>query len=82
MIKQNIHSVPRWRALLNTLRFVRDPIGLIGQNTEKLGSTFYTYLGGIYRGIVTIEPALIQHVLQNRQPPCIHNVYQNSLRHL
>ncbi len=76
MIKPNIHSVPRWRALLNTLRFVRDPIGVIGQNTEKLGSTFYTYLGGIYRGIVTIEPALIQHVLQKN-----HRKYRKSPMH-
>lgn len=76
MTKSPIHHVPRYRALLNTLRFVRDPIGVIGQTTEKLGPTFYTYLGGIHRGIITIEPAFIQHVLQKN-----HRKYRKSPMH-
>lgn len=76
MTKQHIQRVPRYRAILNTLRFVRDPIGVIGQNTANLGPTFYTFLGGIYPGIVTIEPALIQHVLQKN-----HKKYRKSPMH-
>lgn len=64
MTKQNIQGIPRYRAFLNTFRFVRDPLGLIGDNLAKLGPTFHTFLGGLYPGIVTIEPAFIQHVLQ------------------
>lgn len=76
MTPSAIHRVPRYRALLNTLRFVRDPIGVIGQTTRKLGPTFFTYLGGIHPGIITIEPEFIQHVLQKN-----HRNYRKSPMH-
>lgn len=64
MNKQHIHQIPRYRALFNTFRFVRDPIGLINESLERFGSTFYTYVGGLHHGIVTTDPGFIQHVLQ------------------
>lgn len=59
-----IPQIPRYRALYNTLRFVRDPIAVINKQLNRLGPSFYTYLGGVYRGLVTTDPEVIQYVLQ------------------
>lgn len=59
-----IPQIPRYRALYNTMRFVRDPIALINEQLSRLGPSFYTYLGGVYRGLVTTDPEVIQYVLQ------------------
>ncbi len=59
-----IPAIPRLRALLNTRHFLRNPLGMIGKSLDEYGDTFKTYIGGVYPGIVTINPALIQHVLQ------------------
>jgi len=76
MTKSHIHQIPRHRAILNTFRFVRDPIGLINESIDKFGPTFYTYVGGLHHGVVTIEPELIQHVLQKN-----HRNYLKSPMH-
>ncbi len=56
--------VPRWRSLLGSVAFTRDPIGRLNQTLAQYGDTVGIYLGGIRPGLVTRDPALVQHILQ------------------
>lgn len=76
MTKSHIYAIPRYQALLNTFRFVRDPLGLIDENIAKHGPSFYTYVGGIYYGVITTDPEFIQYVLQKN-----HRNYRKSPMH-
>ena len=77
-----IPAIPRLRALLNTRKFLRDPLGMINGSLEKFGDTFKTYIGGLYPGIVTTNPALIQHVLQkNNRNYCKSPMHFDKLAH-
>lgn len=71
-----VPQIPRSQALLNTVRFVRDPISVIRKQLDTLGPTFFTYIGGLHHGLVTVEPELIQHVLQRN-----HRNYKKSPMH-
>ena len=60
----------------------RDPLGMINGSLEKFGDTFKTYIGGLYPGIVTTNPALIQHVLQkNNRNYCKSPMHFDKLAH-
>ncbi|MFN7120151.1 MAG: cytochrome P450 [Saprospiraceae bacterium] len=76
MTKPSIQGIPRYRALFNTFRFLRDPLGLINDNIQQFGTTFHTYLGGIHEGLVTVDAEFIQHVLQKN-----HRKYRKSPMH-
>ena len=41
-----------------------NPVHVLAKYTERYGDTFRFYLGGIKEAIVTINPAVIQHVLK------------------
>ncbi len=69
----SLPAIPRWRAFLNSFRFVRDPLGVMTDNVQRLGPNFRTYIGGLYPGLLTIDPAVIQHVLQKN-----HRNYRKS----
>lgn len=69
-------SVHRLRAIRNSLRFVSDPISVLDEQISRLGPTFFTYIGGVYKGLLTTEPELIQHVLQKH-----HRIYRRSPMH-
>lgn len=59
-----IPTVPRWRTLINAARFLANPAIVLGEFITDYGPTFYTYIGGVKKGIVTIEPHVVQHILQ------------------
>lgn len=42
----------------------RNPVQVLSAYNEGFGDTFRFYLGGIKEAIVTIDPAVIQHVLK------------------
>ena len=42
----------------------RNPVQVLSGYTKNFGDTFRIYLGGIKEAIVTIDPAVIQHVLK------------------
>jgi cytochrome P450 len=42
----------------------RNPVQVLSSYTENFGDTFRFYLGGLKEAIVTIDPAVIQHVLK------------------
>ena len=57
-------AVPRWKSLRNSLRFAHNPISIIDQYVAKYGETYEFHLGGVVKGILTVDPGLAQHVLQ------------------
>ncbi|MCB0606205.1 MAG: cytochrome P450 [Lewinella sp.] len=59
-----IPTVPRWRSLVNATRFVANPAIVLTEYIREFGPTFYVYIGGMKKGVVTIEPHIIQHFLQ------------------
>ena len=42
----------------------RNPVQVLSKYTEDFGDTFRFYIGGLKEAIVTIDPAVIQHVLK------------------
>jgi cytochrome P450 len=42
----------------------RNPVQVLAKYTEHFGDTFRLYLGGLKEVIITIDPAVIQHVLK------------------
>ena len=61
---ENIKELPRYQILLSLNKIVKNPIPLITETMEKHGNTYITYLGGVAKTYMTIDPQLIQHVLQ------------------
>ena len=56
--------VPRWTTLRQSLKMARDPVGNLNRLLAAQGDTVRLYLGGVRPGIVTRDPALVQHILQ------------------
>lgn len=82
MPAKSIPAIPRYRALLNTRHFLRNPIAVIDSSLDTMGDTFKTWIGGVYSGIVTTNPALIQHVLQkNNRNYCKSPAHFDKLAH-
>lgn len=75
-IRPTTPSVHRFKAIRNSLRFVSDPISVLDDQIARLGPTFFTYIGGVYKGLLTTEPELIQHILQKH-----HRIYRRSPMH-
>lgn len=65
--------VPRSVSLPTTLSFAHDPIAGLTNYTERYGPTFYLYIGGVAKSLVTVDPKVAQHVLQKQ-----HRRYEKS----
>jgi cytochrome P450 len=59
-----IPAVSRWRSLADSRAMASNPVQVLTKYNQALGDTFRFYLGGIKEAIVTIDPAVIQHVLK------------------
>jgi cytochrome P450 len=59
-----IPAVSRIRSFSDSLEMASDPVAVLSKYNALLGDTFRFYLGGIKEAIVTIDPAVIQHVLK------------------
>ncbi len=59
-----IPAVSRLRSVADSAAMARNPARVLSGYTEVFGDTFRFYLGGIKEAIVTIDPAVIQHVLK------------------
>ncbi|WP_213804189.1 cytochrome P450 [Granulicella sp. dw_53] len=59
-----IPAVSRWRSLADSRAMASNPVQILSKYSEVFGDTFRFYLGGIKEAIVTIDPAVIQHVLK------------------
>jgi cytochrome P450 len=59
-----IPAVSRWRSFADSRAMASNPVQVLTKYGEAFGDTFRFYLGGIKEAIVTIDPAVIQHVLK------------------
>ena len=60
----SIPAVSRLRSFADSAAMARNPVPVLSRYHEAFGDTFRFYLGGIKEAIVTIDPAVIQHVLK------------------
>ena len=65
--------VPRSRSLKKTLSFVHNPIPVFYEYIKDYGDTYYIYMGGIKKCLVTSNPKYIRHILQKN-----HKNYRKS----
>src|SRR5271167_2331063 len=56
--------VSRFRCFADSRAMFRNPVQVLSKYNEIFGDTFRFYLGGLKEAIVTIDPAVIQHVLK------------------
>src|ERR1700676_662571 len=56
--------VSRFRCFADSRAMARNPVQVLSRYTGIFGDTFRLYLGGLKDAIVTIDPAVIQHVLK------------------
>ncbi len=68
-----IPRISRLRAVLNSFRFVAVPLEVLDEYIEQHGDTIHTYIGGIYKSLLTTNPEVIRHVLQKN-----HRNYKKS----
>ena len=59
-----IPAVSRMRSLADSRAMASNPVKVLSKYSAELGETFRFYLGGIKEAIVTINPAVIEHVLK------------------
>lgn len=65
--------VPRYITISRILRLLHNPIKSIRSYIEEYGDTFYVYVGGIEKSLITVSPELTQRVLQRQ-----HRRYEKS----
>jgi len=68
-----IPRIPRLRAFFNSFRFVSVPLEVLDEYIDRYGSTIHTYIGGVYKSLLTTDPEVIRHVLQKN-----HRNYRKS----
>src|SRR5271154_2895609 len=54
----------RFRCFADSRAMFRNPVQVLSSYNKIFGDTFRLYLGGLKEAIVTIDPAVIQHVLK------------------
>src|SRR3974377_1864334 len=59
-----VPAVSRFRCFADSRRMARNPVQVLSRYNEIFGDTFRLYLGGLKGAMVTIDPAVIQHVLK------------------
>ena len=69
----SIPAVSRLRSFADSRAMFQNPLEILGRYHDAFGDTFRFYLGGLKEAIVTIDPAIIQHVLKTN-----HENYQKS----
>lgn len=64
MTTSSVPAVPRLQCFADSPAMAGNPAAVLSKYNEAFGSTFRFYLGGLKEAIVTIDPAVIQHVLK------------------
>src|SRR6202034_2016440 len=64
MVPSSTPVVSRFRSFADSRALARNPVQVLSKYTEDFGDTFRFYIGGLKEAIVTIDPAIIQHVLK------------------
>jgi cytochrome P450 len=63
-LPSSIPAVSRFRSFADSRATAANPVEVLQKYNQEFGDTFRFYLGGIKEAIVTIDPAVIQHVLK------------------
>src|ERR1700753_2414573 len=61
---QQIPPVSRLRCFADSRAMFHNPVQILSKYHDEFGDTFRIYLGGLKEAIITINPAVIQHVLK------------------
>ncbi len=64
MTSSPIPAVSRLRCFADSRAMSDNPVRTLSTYSQEFGDTFRIYLGGLKEAIVTIDPAVIQHVLK------------------
>jgi len=56
--------IPRLRCFADSPAMARNPVQILSRYNETFGDTFWLHIGGLKKAMVTIDPAVIQHVLK------------------
>jgi cytochrome P450 len=72
----SIPAVSRLRSFADSTAMARNPVPVLTRYNEDFGDTFRFYLGGLKEAIVTIDPAVIQHVLKTNA----ENYYKSEIQ--
>src|ERR1700728_5434481 len=64
MPSSTIPAVSRARSFADSAAMARNPVPVLSRYNETYGDTFRIYLGGLKEAILTIDRAVIQHVLK------------------
>jgi len=75
----SIPVVPRSRSLKRTFSFVHEHIPVFAEYLKDYGDTYYIYLGGIKKVLVTANPGLMRHVLQKNHKNYTKSEIQTDL---
>src|SRR5579862_8552026 len=59
-----IPVVSRLRCFADSRAMARNPVQILSRYNETFGDTFWIRIGGLKEAMVTIDPAVIQHVLK------------------
>src|SRR5579859_1808547 len=59
-----IPAVSRLRSFADSRAMASNPVQVLTRYNETFGDTFRFYIGGLKDAMVTIDPAVIQHVLK------------------
>src|SRR6516164_11126726 len=63
-LSSSIPAASRLRCFADSPAMASNPAAVLSRYNETFGDTFRLYLGGLKEAIVTIDPAVIQHVLK------------------
>ena len=58
-------SVSRLRAFLETRQLVDNPVAVISKHLFERGDTYYYPIGGIKKVLITIDPKVLRHILND-----------------
>jgi cytochrome P450 len=57
-------KVPRSTSFRHALRGLDNPLPFLEENVQNYGKTYAFHIGGVKQGILSTDPAVIQHILQ------------------
>src|SRR3984957_16072650 len=63
-VSVSIPVVSRLRCFADSRAMARNPVQVLSSYNETFGDTFWIRIGGLKEAMVTIDPAVIQHVLK------------------
>jgi cytochrome P450 len=63
-MKMPVPVVSRLRCFADSRAMARNPVQILSRYNEVFGDTFWIRIGGLKEAMVTIDPAVIQHVLK------------------